>query len=364
MPTPRKQIKTPSVTTSIAHAFKAEWLARFGFSKAAWKSEAKAALSERPFIEEANVMPLLAALFGDVSRASTKAGMAPLCTAYAWFCFQAWQSGSHFPSFAENYAEELLETIRSGRVTPQARVIAELFVVDAKDSRCGFQSAVLANAAKIRTSETWTKAGAFEHFLKAKTKYEEFETKLGDSTFLEDWEKLKTAFPKETRGSGILHRTPLLERNWVRDTGASFRSRAHAFQSAFDLLCWKYCLWGVADGQPLLLKPSVSITPYGTQIMIPAYLSLDPSRDFISKAITKLHRARGVVKQGKSYTAARNQKKADSVTAYTIWRKARAEGLRGEAVYEFVANALKRLPNGEYAEIRRLIKEGREASTI
>lgn len=345
-----------------APEFKREWLARFGFSTSRWKVEAKTALAERPFIEAEHMLPLLDALFGPVSKASANSALAPLCTAYAWLCLQAWQSGSHFPSFAENYAECLLASIKAGRATPQTRIIADLFQVDAKNARCGFQPAVLADAVKIRISEQWTKEGAFEHFLKAKTKYEEFEAKLANSAFVEDWAKLKAAFPEETRGGGILHRTPLLERNWVRDAGAAFGTPSQAFQSALDLLCWKYCLWGVADGKPLLLKPSVSVTPYGTQIMIPSYLSLDASRDFISKEITKLHRARGVVKQGKAYTASRKQKKADAAVAYIAWGKAREKGLRGDEVYEFVAEALGRCTQGEYAEIRRLIKEGRDAS--
>jgi hypothetical protein len=54
--------------------------------------------------------------------------------------------------------------------------------------------------------------------------------------------------------------------------------------------------------RPLLLKLTVNLTPFGTMILIPGYWSFDPKRDLNWKAITALHRARGVQRYGSEET--------------------------------------------------------------
>ncbi|MEI6656632.1 MAG: hypothetical protein WCP45_17855 [Verrucomicrobiota bacterium] len=71
-----------------------------------------------------------------------------------------------------------------------------------------------------------------------------------------------------------------------------------------DFFCWEYYVWIIEDDQPKLLKDSVVFTPIGTQNSIPSYLSFDPKRDLDFGKVAKLHRARGVSRQGPGFQRA------------------------------------------------------------
>lgn len=150
----------------------------------------------------------------------------------------------------------------------------------------------------------------------------------------------------------------------MRDGGAKFATRRQRFQACFDLLCWKYCLWGVGRGRPLLLKPSVAFTPFGTQIFIPAYFSFDAKRDLNLGLITRLHRARGLQRQGEGFSAARTDRmrmrklalKADAIAA-----KMR---IRGEARYAFIAESVGWTHDVDPRAVRRLLSEARRPARV
>ena len=259
---------------------------------------------------------------------------------------------STFPSFPENYAEYLSRKPK----TPEALWLGELLGPDSAGHACGFQSAQPSDPALIRKSEQWLRNGAFEPFLKARSKYEEFAARLrSEPGFRRDWRALRRIFPVETNRRDILHRTLIPERNWVRDEGAKFRTRKQRFQACFDLLCWKYCLWGVGQGRPLLLKPSVVVTPHGTQIFIPAYMSFDAKRDLELGLITRLHRARGLQRQGDAFSASRTDRLKLHGRAKAANVMARKRGLKGDARYRYIGKELGRLDHGDYREIRRLL---------
>jgi hypothetical protein len=221
---------------------------------------------------------------------------------------------------------------------------------------CGFQPAQPSDPALIWQAEQWLCAGSFEPFLKAQAKYDEFAARLHEEPdFRRDLRALRRIFPKETASREIIHRTLIPERNWVRDGGAKFRTRLQRFQACFDLLCWKYCLWGVGSGWPLLLKPSVLVTPHGTQIFIPAYLSFDAKRDLNLGLITRLHRARGLQRQGEAFSASRTSRNDLRHRAKAADVQARRQGLKGDARYRFIGDRLGLLDDGEYRQIRRLL---------
>jgi hypothetical protein len=259
---------------------------------------------------------------------------------------------STFPAFPENYAEHLRRNSRA----LESGWIVELLKPDLLVQSCGFQPVQPSDPKLIRQSEQWLCAGSFEPFLKARAKYDEFAARLqNESGFRRDWRSLRKVFPKETASRDIIHRTLIPERNWVRDGGAKFRTRAQRFQACFDLLCWKYCLWGVGRGRPLLLKPSVVVTPHGTQIFIPAYLSFDAKRDLNLNLITRLHRARGIARQGEKLSAGRKSNAQQRKVAFSANREAKAKGLRGNARYALICQRLGRLDHGDYRQIRRLL---------
>jgi hypothetical protein len=350
---------------TAAASFRARWLKTFGLPPRGWRAQLRRDAQLRPFAEASVLAELVVYLIGGLP--ATLAAAAPerarVAEAYGWLCFQAWQSGSHFPAFAENYAQFLREGLASDGIDASHCAVGDLLLDGLKASgSCGFQRLILSDPVLVRESEQSLLSGDFAAFLKAGVKYNEFEEKLGvPDGFSQDWRKLSAAFPMETSSKQILHRSLLPERHWVRDGGASFRTRAGRFQAALDLLCWKYCLWGVAGGQPLLLKPSVVFTPHGTQIFIPAYLSFDARRDLDFSLINKLHRARGVQRQGEGFSGARAATKLLRERAKAADRDARMLGLRGDKRYDYVAKQIGRIDSGDYRATRKLL--GRTTET-
>lgn len=284
-------------------------------------------------------------------------------SAVATLSAQAAQSDAHFPAFAENYARYLRLSLGREAARGAASAIVKLLSSGASSDRCGFQPLKLADAELVRESERWLTEGRFEPFLKAKEKYEEFAARLRDEPgFRRDWRAVRKAFPRETASKKILHRTLVPERNWVRDGGAKFRTRAQRFQAVFDLLCWKYCLWGVGRGRPLLLKPSVVYTPHGTQIFIPAYMSFDAKRDLDLGLITRLHRARGQQRQGTGFSTARLERESLRRQAREADRAAREQGLRGEARYAFIGRQIGRAEFADPRAIRALLTKSKRTT--
>lgn len=323
-----------------------------------WNVPRAAPVERSPFVAAADLDPLLTFLadrLPTLIAQNASADFRHVADGFARLCFHAAQASSHFPAFAENYAELLHTALKTARPSRLARFVAKLMSHDA-ESRCGFHPLTLADSALIRQSEQWLRDGAFEPFLKARAKYDEYDRRLRtEPGFRRDWRALRKIFPSETARSGILHRTLIPERNWVRDGGAKFRTRAQRFQACFDLLCWKYCLWGVGRGQPLLLKPSVVVTPYGTQIFVPAYMSFDAKRDLNLGLITRLHRARGQRRQGPGFSAARIATKDLRAAACAANREARVLKLRGERRYAHIRRALGWLEGVDPRQIRRLL---------
>jgi hypothetical protein len=337
------------------------WQARFGLTEGHWRPDVVRRIERNSFLEASDFLPLLEFLFDDLPRRlahSRSADYRRVADAFGWLCFQAWQTGSHFPTFAENYAGRLLVALKAKRLLADARLIADFVLADGIDGLCGFQRLALADPDFIRQSETWLCDGEFEPFLKARAKYDEYARRLSaEPEFRRDWRALKKVFPRETSRPGILHRTLVPERNWVRDGGAKFSSRRQRFQAAFDLLCWKYCLWGVTRGRPLLLKPSVVLTPHGTQIFIPAYLSFDAKRDLDLGLITRLHRARGLQRQGEGFSVSRTERARLRKQARAADAEAHRRGLRGTRRYAFITQQLGLMDHGDYRPIRRLLQK-------
>ena len=296
--------------------FRARWLERFGLPPTGWKTAIRARLEELPFCDAETAGTLLLFLFGDLPKL-LKERCEPeserLAEAFAWVCFSFWQCGSAFPAFPENYAQflhgELLKLPRER--DPGTIALAGLLAHGPEpaggDGRCGFNRLALSATAVIRDSETLMHEGRYEFYLKAREKYAEYECYLEQSgEFRADWDRIKACYG-ELRGQEIVRRSLIPERNWERGPGAQFADAAQRFQAVFDLFCWKYYLWGMKGDSPLLQKTSVVFTPYGTQIFIPGYLSFDPKRDLDFSKVTRLHRARGISRQGPGFSVGRRE---------------------------------------------------------
>lgn len=111
------------------------------------------------------------------------------------------------------------------------------------------------------------------------------------------------------------------------------------------------------DGDTIqLLKASVVFTPLGTQIFIPGYLSFDPKRDLNFGKITKLHRARGVTRQGKGFSEGRQVTAKMKVLAKKADQEAREKGLKGDKRYAIICLKIGWLDTGDYRQVKRLLE--------
>jgi hypothetical protein len=104
-------------------------------------------------------------------------------------------------------------------------------------------------------------------------------------------------------------------------------------------------------------RASVVFTPLGTQIFIPGYMSLDPKRDFDFARIGQLHRARGVARQGPALLERRQSILASSAKARRADAQARDQGLKGDARYSYIAEALKLPIDCDFRQIRKLLSK-------
>jgi hypothetical protein len=113
--------------------------------------------------------------------------------------------------------------------------------------------------------------------------------------------------------------------------------------------------------EPLLMKPSVVFTPFGTQIFIPGYISYDPKRDLDLGVVSELHRARGIRRQGEGFSVARREWEKNAKRAFELNQQAKDNGLKGDERLRFVADELGMKTKEDYREIRRLIADGKKS---
>jgi hypothetical protein len=97
---------------------------------------------------------------------------------------------------------------------------------------------------------------------------------------------------------------------------------ADRFHAVFDVFCQRWHLYGMRGDRPLLLKLTANLTPFGTMIFIPAYWSFDPKRDLNWRAITALHKARGVPRQGPKLRANQFAARLESIYATKLSKDA------------------------------------------
>jgi hypothetical protein len=92
-----------------------------------------------------------------------------------------------------------------------------------------------------------------------------------------------------------------------------------------------------------MMRLTANLTPFGTMIFIPAYWSFDPKRDLNWRAITALHKARGVAKQGPKLSANQLAARVEAIHAAQSREEADALKLKGEARISWMLKQLKRI---------------------
>jgi len=199
--------------------------------------------------------------------------------------------------------------------------------------------------------------GDYEPLVHAQHKFDDIERQLArNPAFKADWRAIQERFDvKQFQNHKRIIRRRLVSERSMRD-GWTFRcaSQAGLFREVFDVFCQRWNLYGMRGDQPLLMKLTVNLSPFGTMIFVPAFWSFDAKRDVNWRAITTLHKARGVPKQGRKLAAARSAQYEEAERARCLWAEAGTLGLKAEARSGWVMGKLGWHPDTDERTLRRL----------
>lgn len=207
--------------------------------------------------------------------------------------------------------------------------------------------------------------GSYEPLIRARHKYDQIESEFArDPMFQAHWNSIKSHFDvtKFADQKGIIRRRFVAERSMREHWPFRWTKTADRFHTVFDVFCQRWHLYGMRGDRPLLLKLTVNLTPFGTMIFIPAYWSFDPKRDLKWRAITALHKARGVRKQGQKLSANQLAARLEAIDAAKLSEEADARKLKGEARIWWMLKKLKRDPRTDERQLRRILAKSRDGS--
>lgn len=214
----------------------------------------------------------------------------------------------------------------------------------------------------VAEEERLAEAGDYTRFLQNPVKFEAKQAELISNMELQRrWRRFKELFNVEKyRGpDGLNRRTMLTERNERSDSWKFNPDDDRSiYQTALDLLCQEFDLLGFEGDRPLLLKPTVTVTAYGTMIVIPKYMSYDHRRDFVTRALKRAHNVHAPMRQGNKWSISRQHKNMKAARTYLYDYKAQKAGLAGEVRRQFVIEHAQLHPGTSTREIRRLSRIG------
>lgn len=212
----------------------------------------------------------------------------------------------------------------------------------------------------ISAHEHSVKGGSYETLIRAQHKFDFRESLLNQNpSFKADWKWIKSNFAlKEFQGSnGVIRRRMVSERSFrTLDWNFQWRSKKDRFRNIFDAFCHKWALYGMQWDKPLLQKLSINVTPYGTMIFIPRYWSFDRHRDLRWRMVTRLHRSRGVSRQGEKLISNQTERRKQAEAARKFYATATKNGMKGEKRDSWVMAKLGLHPETDRKQLWRLIK--------
>jgi hypothetical protein len=246
----------------------------------------------------------------------------------------------------------LVERVAKGRpVGQEARLLCAFLPEAPPEETC--------NA--IIEYEHSVKTGNYDELISAQYKFDSMEKELSENPeFRADWGRVKQEFNvnKYRNPRGVIRRRMVQERNFrPPDWNFAWKTEAQRFQLVFDAFCNRWDLYGVEGDRPLLLKLSVNLTPFSTMIEVPRYWSFDPKRDLKWNAITKLHRMRGVQRQGPKLSPGRVERLDEAERARQLWERATRAGLKGETRDEWIRERLRWDERTDESKLRRRLSE-------
>jgi len=205
--------------------------------------------------------------------------------------------------------------------------------------------------------------GRYEPLIHARHKYDHVESQLTNNpTFQAQWNAIKAHFDvtKFADRKGIIRRRLIGGRRMRDSWPFRWTKRADRFHAVFDVFCQRWNLYGMRGDRPLLLKLTANLTPFGTMIFIPAYWSFDPKRDLNWRAITALHKVRGVPKQGAKLGANQLAVREQAIRARELWKKASTRKLKGEARISWMLKQLGWDARTDERQLRRILAKARD----
>ena len=211
--------------------------------------------------------------------------------------------------------------------------------------------------AAVADHELHVHTGTYENLIKTQAKYSQNEIPVQtDPELRRQWAKIKAEFDVKAfcDHKGLIRRTMNVERNLRTFFSVKMSSKKEVFQAAFDAFCLRWNLFGMKNDEPLLLKLSVNLTPYGTMIHIPAYWSFDPKRDIRWDEIANLHRVRVLGRQGIALAEGLAQQVKDAEKLRQLDKEALQLGLKGEKKHEYLCAGLRWVPGTSPKRISRL----------
>ncbi len=207
--------------------------------------------------------------------------------------------------------------------------------------------------------------GKYEPLLRARHKYDQIESQLADDPkFQAQWNAIKARFDvtKFADHKGITRRRLVAERSMRDHWPIRWTKTADRFHAVFDVFCQRWHLYGMRGDRPLLLKLTANLTPFGTMIFIPADWSFDSKRDLNWRAITALHKARGVRKQGAKLAANQLAGRSEAIHAAKLAKEATALKLKGEARRSWMLKQLKWDLRTNERQLRRILARARDGN--
>ena len=214
--------------------------------------------------------------------------------------------------------------------------------------------------AAVAEHELNVQKGTYENLVRTQAKFSQAELAVSSDPQLQSqWARIKVEFDVKAYRDykGVIRRTMGAERNMRPSFSVNLRRREDVFRAAFDAFCLRWNLYGMQNDEPLLLKLSVNITPYGTMILIPSYWSFDPKRDIRWDAIASLHRARVPGRQGSALAEGLAERMKLAEKLQHLDQEAQSLKLKGEKKHAFLCAGLGWVPETSARRISRLRAE-------
>jgi hypothetical protein len=288
-----------------------------------------------------------------------------LCALFDLLVSMSLQGFSPFPQNTTHLAQQVQKALEfPDRKRTHLLPLLELLIDSASGQPdTGLNNTNVADPEYIILCEHERREGLPEGAWKAPYKYAEFQERLRDNAgFKKDWQTIKARFDIKNfcDRDGIIRRTKLEEGNWRQPISSDLSRADQNFQVVYDFFCWKWFLYGMKGDEPLVQKLAYSMNPYGTMIFIPGYWSFDPKRDLNWDKILRLHRARGIGRQGPKLGAGRQHKSAQLKKLLAAEAAAKRMKLKGQSRYSFLKEKSGLTQQTDDSQVRRMLRDARK----